>query len=78
MNIISSVRPDIDLGIETVTANWLSPFCSPLPIIIDIDECTTQSDDCSPNGVCTNVDGSFQCECKQGFTGDGKTCNGRL
>ena len=35
-------------------------------------------DDCSQNGVCINVNGSFQCECQPGFTGDGKACNGRL
>ena len=45
---------------------------------IDIDECTTQGHDCSADGVCTNVEGSFQCACEPGFTGDGKTCSGRL
>ena len=43
----------------------------------DIDECTTEAHDCSSNGICTNVDGSFQCVCEPGFTGDGKTCSGR-
>ena len=43
---------------------------------IDIDECTKQTHDCSLNGVCTNVQGSFHCECQPGFTGDGKTSEG--
>ena len=43
----------------------------------DVDECTSQTHDCPANGVCTNVDGSFQCECQSGLTGDGKTCAGR-
>ncbi|CAH3196086.1 unnamed protein product [Porites evermanni] len=43
---------------------------------LDIDECTSQTHDCSPNSECTNMQGSFQCECKSGFTGDGKTCDG--
>ena len=43
----------------------------------DVDECTSQTHDCPANGVCTNVEGSFQCECQSGFTGDGKTCDGR-
>ena len=47
-------------------------------LLPDIDECTTQTHDCSLNGICTNVEGSFQCECQPGFTGDGKTCEGRL
>jgi len=42
----------------------------------DIDEFTSQTHDCSPNSKCTNMEGSFQCECKSGFTGDGKTCDG--
>ena len=46
-------------------------------LLLDIDECTTQTHDCSSNGICTNVEGSFQCECQPGFTGDGKTCEGR-
>ena len=43
----------------------------------DLDECTSQTHDCPANGLCTNVEGSFQCECQSGFTGDGKTCDGR-
>ena len=50
---------------------FFSPF-------IDIDECTAQSHDCSPNSMCTNVEGSFQCSCIPGFEGDGKTCIGRF
>ena len=53
-------------------------FFNYLFLFKDIDECTTQTHDCSANGVCTNAEGSFQCECQPGFTGDGKTCGGRL
>ena len=45
--------------------------------LTDIDECTTEAHDCSSNGISTNVDGSFQCVCEPGFTGDGKTCSGK-
>ena len=48
-----------------------------LCIYKDIDECTSQTHDCSPNGECTNLEGSFNCECRPGFTGDGKIYNGR-
>ncbi|CAH3118825.1 unnamed protein product [Porites lobata] len=44
---------------------------------MDVDECTSETHDCPANGVCTNVEGSFQCECQSRFTGDGKTCDGR-
>ena len=40
----------------------------------DINEC--DNDPCSPNANCTNNVGSFTCQCKNGFSGDGFTCNG--
>lgn len=44
--------------------------------ISDIDECSAESAPCDQNAECTNNDGSYSCLCKQGFTGDGKTCQG--
>ncbi|MFT7578946.1 MAG: hypothetical protein ACI9MR_000608 [Myxococcota bacterium] len=40
----------------------------------DIDECATGAADCSDDAVCTNVEGSFTCGCKPGFSGDGASC----
>ena len=40
----------------------------------DINEC--QSDICDVNANCTDSDGSFECSCNVGFTGDGFTCFG--
>jgi len=40
---------------------------------LDVDECTNGSDNCDINATCTNVPGSFTCECNPGFTGDGTT-----
>ena len=45
---------------------------------LDIDECSTQTHNCSLKGICTNVDHSFECECQSGFTGDGNTCVGKF
>ncbi|EGD83019.1 tamm-Horsfall protein [Salpingoeca rosetta] len=43
---------------------------------IDIDECVEQTDTCNPlRGVCTNVPGSYNCTCAEGFFGDGRTCD---
>ena len=65
---------------NSVTENRTSLFSltSYLSCLTDIDECATQTDDCSPNADCTNADGTFQCTCNVGFTGDGKTCDGRF
>ena len=44
----------------------------------DVDECTTNSDNCDQ--VCTNTVGAFNCSCNNGFllNNDGATCDGRF
>ena len=41
------------------------------PGCVDEDECNTGSHNCNGLAVCTNLDGSFQCECTDGYLGDG-------
>ena len=31
---------------------------------------------CGTSDVCVNTEGSFDCVCTEGFTGDGRTCTG--
>ena len=45
-------------------------------LLSDVDECSSDTDDCSDLATCTNTDGSFVCECVAGYTGDGVTCTG--
>ena len=47
-------------------------FC----VVTDIDECTTNAHDCHLDATCSNTDGSFTCSCNQGYSGDGKQCDG--
>ena len=61
---------------KTISANVLNSAKSFLRA--DIDECNVNTHDCSSDGDCSNVMGSYQCACKPGFTGDGKTCQGKL
>ena len=42
----------------------------------DINECTTSAHDCHAEAICSNTDGSFTCNCNQGYTGDGEDCAG--
>ena len=35
---------------------------------IDVDECAESIHDCNGNAVCQNTVGSFECECKDGFS----------
>ena len=46
-----------------------------LQLYIDNDECSDGSP-CDSNAECTNTDGSFECMCNHGYTGDGRTCQG--
>ena len=45
------------------------------PFLSDIDECLV-SNECDSNASCENTNGSFICQCKIGFTGDGASCLG--
>ena len=45
-------------------------------LILDIDECKENSDDCHGNATCKNTIGSFSCSCNEGFTGSGQNCTG--
>ena len=37
----------------------------------DIDECRSEFHTCDSNAMCVNTNGSFECDCKDGFTSDG-------
>lgn len=43
---------------------------------VDLDECAGEGDghDCHLDAVCINTDGSYRCECNQGYEGDGRSC----
>ena len=43
---------------------------------LDIPECLLGSHDCHVNATCRDVPGSFECTCNEGFTGDGRDCQG--
>ena len=44
----------------------------------DIDECQLGSDDCDENAECTNTHASYVCTCKEGYSGDGTDCIGKI
>ena len=51
-------------------------FCYVL--FADINECSLLNITCGFGSVCVNTDGSYKCECKTGYTGDGKSCSGNI
>ena len=44
--------------------------------VLDVDECSTNSDGCSVNARCYNTEGSHICICNLGFSGNGNSCSG--
>ena len=42
----------------------------------DINECTTNVHECDANAFCNNTEGSYNCTCSSGYTGNGTSCNG--
>ena len=46
--------------------------------LLDIDECDKGSHDCDLNANCTNTNGSHSCTCKEGYTGKGESCQGKI
>ncbi len=46
--------------------------------ILDIDECSNNTfNKCDLQANCTNIDGSYNCTCFDGYFGNGTTCTGR-
>ncbi len=44
---------------------------------IDVNECSNVPSVCHKNASCTNSEGSYSCQCKSGYSGDGKiNCTG--
>ena len=52
-------------------------FCISL-MLLDIDECSNGSHDCDVDANCTNINGSHSCTCKEGYTGKGESCQGKI
>ena len=52
-------------------------YCILIPI--DINECADLSENnCSSNANCTDTIGSYNCTCKDGYSGNGYTCDGKF
>ena len=49
---------------------------SNIPIFLELNECDLNTDDCHDKAKCINGEGSYTCECIEGYKGDGFNCTG--
>ena len=58
-----------------ITSLLLLLYC----ILPDIDECSNKlANECDINANCTNTAGSYNCQCRIGWSGKGKNCSGTI
>lgn len=60
--------------IQIIMSLILIDSCCLLFSATDINECSTGLHNCDVNAFCTNLPGSFECNCRPGFEGDGVEC----
>jgi hypothetical protein len=68
------------LHFSLVRLKYLINFFNPLLfviciIVLDINECSSKP--CHPNATCTDKEGSFDCECNVGYSGNGFNCSSK-
>ena len=56
--------------------NHLSFPNSSITLMLDVDECQINLDDCDVNAECSNTEGSYRCVCNLGYSGNGINCTG--
>ena len=49
-----------------------SVYCNSLPVD-EVDDCELA--ECDQNASCTDLYQTYSCQCNEGFSGDGFTCN---
>ena len=65
-------------ALEVITHVIQMQHVQTLKVLINVnaDECCRGNHTCDPNATCTNTEGSYQCQCNTGYTGDGHHCTG--
>ena len=46
-------------------------------LLLDINECSTNAHNCDANAFCSNSEGSYNCTCRPGYSGNGRLCTGK-
>ncbi|KAF6016427.1 hypothetical protein EB796_025268 [Bugula neritina] len=65
----------LDFDVRFAVEDVITDFDSLLPRpVSDVNECDKLIDNCDDNAFCTDTFGSFYCDCKPGFLGNGVVC----
>ena len=43
-------------------------------VLVPVDECLINADDCDDNATCTDLPDGFECTCNEGYVGSGTEC----
>ncbi|PFX16148.1 Fibrillin-2, partial [Stylophora pistillata] len=73
-------------GKDIASSNyWVDPSGTGKALLVncdmyleDHDECINENNACDVNAYCTNTVGSYYCTCKEGYTGNGRSCSGSV
>ena len=72
-----------ELGKQNIQAKFCHPCVSSnvtiafFPLLLDINECSTNAHNCGANAFCSNTEGSYNCTCSPGYNGNGTSCTGK-
>ncbi|XP_022080925.1 fibrillin-1-like isoform X2 [Acanthaster planci] len=73
------IPSNLDISTVTIIKRYRCGDCPPGyegdgETCADRNECEEGTFLCHPDGACVNTEGSYRCECKEGFAGDGRVC----
>ena len=69
--LLPHIFPRVSYLLGTASERYNILFC------LDINECIRTPEVCHHYANCTNIDGSYSCQCAKGFSGNGKVnCTG--
>lgn len=75
-SILASLKVVHSLGCRIAESGMMT--CHIFFTYSDFNECDTGNVTCHENAECYNTEGSYQCICRLGFTGDGLiNCTGK-
>lgn len=49
---------------------------APVNLLQDINECKVGKSSCDTEATCINKPGTYKCECREGYVGNGYSCEG--